>query len=114
MKSPTTKAYRSRYIFVTNKSIQPKNNIMKRLRRMGASYFVSRLFYEKIDNTHLNWRRAGSQPTRNTNFNNSSDMHIDYLRAVIGMSPNRLNTNAIGLSGREIIEMANELLQVLE
>lgn len=87
---------------------------MERLRRMGASYFVSRLFFEEIDNNHLNWRRAGSQTTRNANFNNSRDMHINYLRVVIGMSPNRLNTNAIGLSGEEIIEMANELLQVLE
>lgn len=87
---------------------------MQRLRSMGASYFVSRLFFEKIDNTHLNWRLAGAQASRETNFNNSKDMHIDYLRAVIGKNPNRLNTNTINLSGEEIIEMAKELLSVLE
>lgn len=87
---------------------------MERLRSMGASYFVSRLFFEEIDNNHLNWKRAGSQTTRNTNFNNSRDMHIKYLEAVVGMSPNKLNTNTIGLSGRKIIKMAEELLHILK
>lgn len=78
---------------------------------MGAVWFVSRLYCEKIDGTHRNWTSAGSLRTRSANFNNSSEDYIAYLELIKGISNARLGTNTIGLSGDQVKEMVNILLK---
>lgn len=80
------------------------------LRSMGASYFVSRLYSERLDASHDAWQNAGSPERRTNYFEQSRHLHVEYLRIVVGMNPNMLNTNHIGLDGREVVEMARELL----
>lgn len=84
---------------------------MERLRTMGASWFVSYLYFKKLAPNHRAWAQAGEQRARQNAFRNSRDSHIDFLRHVIGSNPNQLNKNSIGLPGVKVIAMAEELLR---
>ena len=78
---------------------------------MGASWFVSYAYYEKIDRTHRNWDRVATTQTRISKYNKGKLYHIDWLKEVIVMNSANLNKNTIGLSAEKIKSMAKELLE---
>ena len=78
---------------------------------MGASWFVSYAYYEKIDRTHRNWDRVATTQTRISKYNKGKPHHIDWLKEVIAMNPTNLNKNTIGLSAEKTKSMAKELLE---
>lgn len=85
---------------------------LRRLRTMGVSWYVSRLYGNFIDQNHDNWRMAGTQLARLNAYRNTYD-HVRYLKHIIEGNSNRYNANAIGLTGVQIVEMATELLKVI-
>ena len=81
------------------------------LANLSASWFVSYMYYQKIDNTHLSWEKY---PERISIFNNSVHYHQKWLGYVLNMNVLQLNKNQIGLSGQEIKNMADKLAKIAQ
>jgi len=84
----------------------------EKLRGVGASFFVSYLYWKLIDPTHTNWRLA---KTNNpiTVLNNKEYWFI-WADAIVYKSPSDLGTNKINLTGYEIISMAEKIAESLK
>ena len=91
------------------------------LTTMGASWFISYLYYyTQIDTKHLNWERTQATNRRISVFRRTSNtftsegiaMHLHSVRKISQMSTRRLSTNRIGLSGEQVTAMAKELLEL--
>ena len=82
------------------------------LRKIGASWFVSYSYYERIDKGHVNWQDVKPHVlhSRFYMFERTRSLHKEWLQEVACMNDARLSTNTIGLSGVKIKAMANELL----
>ena len=77
------------------------------LTTMGATWFVSYCYYDKIDRTHRNWEKY---PERVSIYNRTDHYHRFWLERVLEMDSERLSANTIGLTGDEVIKMAKILL----
>lgn len=82
----------------------------KHLTRIGASWFVSYMYYQKVDKTHSNWKNISNPMDRAEKCNKYSIYHKVWINEIVGMNPNRLRRNQLGLSGNDIISMAKILL----
>lgn len=82
------------------------------LKAMGSSWFISRLYHEVIDSTHMNWSRVPTCSNRMSSFVSSEPYHHIFVREIMKKSPSRLSTNDIGLPGEKVIEMAKEIAEV--
>lgn len=88
------------------------------LTTMGASWFISYLYHIEIDRNHRNWEKLKTHNSRISVFKRTQKecastgvaMHLHYIKQICLMSPKRLATNRIGLSGSSVIKMAKELL----
>lgn len=80
---------------------------------MGASWFVSYCYYDKIDRSHTNWKRVSTYRNRIATYNRTVEYHAYWLRRIADMSIDNLNKNSIGLNGYKVKEMAKELLEVI-
>ena len=78
---------------------------------MGASWFVSYAYYEKIDRNHKNWARVSTTQPRLSKYNKGKPYHKIWLKEVISMNPANLNKNTIGLDAAQTKAMARELLR---
>ena len=58
----------------------------KYLRTMGNTWFVSRLYNEKVDRNHLNWKEATSLTTRESAFKLSKEFHKIWLHYIHEMA----------------------------
>lgn len=82
------------------------------LTKMGASWFVSYMYYLKIDNMHLNWDKIKTANTRINVFDKTTKYHKFWLNEVLKVSNDKLNTNKIGINAYETKRMANQLLNL--
>lgn len=80
---------------------------------MGATWFVSYAYYEKINRAHRNWERVSTSQSRLSRYNKGKPFHKMWLQKVINMNPANLNKNTIGLKADEIKFMAKELLDTI-
>lgn len=80
---------------------------------MGATWFVSYLYYELIDKTHKNWQLVKTHEMRKSNFLKSRSYHKFWLEQVLSMSNEKLNTNKIKIDANETKRMAKELLSII-
>lgn len=80
------------------------------LTKMGATWFVSYAYYERIDRTHKNWDKVATTQPRISKYNKSRSYHKAWLAEILTMNPANLNKNTIGLSAEEIMTMARKLL----
>lgn len=83
------------------------------LTRIGSSWLVSYMYYLRIDKNHRNWETVSKPLDRIKKFNKSTQFHMEWLQEIVNMNPKQLNRNEIGLTGQEVIEMANELLNLM-
>lgn len=81
------------------------------LSKMGATWFVSYAYYEKIDSLHKNWGVVSTASSRIFRYNQGRCYHKAWLEEVTKMNPKNLNTNTIGLAAVTVKEMAQELLE---
>ena len=82
------------------------------LTTMGAAWFVSYAWFEKVDHNHKNWGKVTTYTNRLSVYKNTRSMHQYWLKQVSLMSEKRLNTNSIGLTGRSILMMTQTLLSL--
>lgn len=80
------------------------------LSKMGATWFVSYAYYERIDRTHKNWSKVSTAQARISNYNKGKKYHTLWLQEIEKMNPERLNTNTIGLSAEQTKRMARDIL----
>lgn len=78
---------------------------------MGASWFVSYAYYEKIDRNHKNWDKVSTSGMRASKYEKGRAYHQLWLREVLNMNPLNLNKNTIGLDAFQIKEMARKILE---
>ncbi len=81
---------------------------------MGATWFVSYSYYDKIDSSHCNWNKIKSVEMRKSVYNKSKSYHKNWLQEVLSMNPLKLKTNKIGLDPNATKAMAKKLLEVLD
>jgi hypothetical protein len=79
------------------------------LTTMGASWFVSYAYHLYVNNEHTNWREVGTYQNRQSVFSQSKEYHRFFFEKIIEMNESRLETNTLGLKGREVIRMAEEI-----
>lgn len=77
---------------------------------MGAAWFVSYMWYEKKDRTHMNWTKVSTYSNRISVYNRTRSHHTYWLRQILHMNESNLDKNTIGLKGYKVIEMADKLL----
>ena len=82
----------------------------KHLTHIGASWFVSYMYYSIEDKTHNNWKNVSNPMARASKCDNNSTYHKVWIEEIVDMNPNRLGSNKLGLSGNDIISMAKILL----
>ena len=85
----------------------------KQLTRIGASWFVSYMYCIKKDPTHLNWKKVSNPSMRVSNCNKNITYHKVWIEEIVKMNSNRLGTNKLGLSGKDITSMAKALLSLI-
>lgn len=79
------------------------------LTSIGAAWFISYHYYMCGYTEHLEWKRVSSYKYRISRYNVSSKYHSFWVDKICEMNPSKLATNSIGLSGDEIIMLANKL-----
>ena len=80
------------------------------LGKMGAAWFVSYAYHEHVDATHENWSRTTTASGRMRRYNNTFSYHRYWLDKVMTMNDQNLAKNTIGLTPREIKDMANAVM----
>ena len=83
------------------------------LTRIGSSWLISYMYYLKIDKNHRNWKTVSNPLDRIKKFNKSTQFHMEWLQEIVNMNPKQLSRNEIGLTGQEVIKMADELLTLM-
>ena len=77
---------------------------------MGATWFVSYAYYNRIDSNHRNWEQISTAAARTSKYISSVSFHHQWLQEVLVMNDKKLNTNKISLNAQQIKAMAKELL----
>lgn len=83
------------------------------LTTMGAVWFVSYSWYIFMDRGHQNWKLVSTYQNRMSVYNRTIVYHRYWMEKIVGMDIARLETNKLGLSGLEVIEMATKLIDKL-
>jgi len=78
---------------------------------MGATWFVSYAYYEKIDLTHKNWQKVTTYKNRISCYKRGRQYHEYWLHEILCMADDNLKKNKLGLSPSETKAMAKKLLE---
>jgi hypothetical protein len=80
------------------------------LSKIGATFFVSHLYFKVVDNTHLNWNDILTKRSRIANINKAEEYHMYWLELILEMKNENLEKNTLGLKGNEVKMMAQQIL----
>ena len=87
------------------------------LSRIGASFFISYLYYLKLDATHKAWdtfKNKSLKKTRIKLINRYSIYYKDWVNYIIDVIvPSPLQRNKIGLTDAEVVDMAKKLVHLV-
>jgi hypothetical protein len=83
------------------------------LTTVGATFFVSYLYYRHVDSTHNNWASINTKASRISTINRSEQHHRAWLERINGMNDANLGKNTLGLDGTAVKKMAQAVLKVL-
>jgi len=86
----------------------------EKLAKMGATWFVSYAYYDRIDRSHTDWENVGTWKYRKSVYNNSKDFHRYWLQQVSIMSNDLLKRNTLGISPTETKRMAEIILNKID
>ncbi len=81
------------------------------LSRIGATWFISYAYYEKIDKFHMNWNKVSTAQSRISKYYSGKEYHKAWLNEVLTMNPANLNKNTIGLDAQQVKMMARQILE---
>ena len=85
----------------------------EQLTTIGATFFVSYLYYRRVDSTHRNWEKIKTKTSRISTITRSEQDHRAWLERVGGMNDTNLNRNTLGLDGATVKAMARSILKIL-
>ena len=77
---------------------------------MGATWFVSYTYYDRVDKNHRNWDRVSTAASRTSRYIAGIPYHKEWLQEVLVMKDENLGKNTIGLDARQVMAMAKEIL----
>jgi len=80
------------------------------LSTIGATFFVSYLFFRNVDSTHRTWESIKTKTSRISTIESSKKYHRGGLERVAAMSDANLNKNTLGLDGATVKAMARAIL----
>jgi hypothetical protein len=80
------------------------------LSKMGATWFVSYAYYDRVDKNHRNWDRVSTAASRTSRYIAGIPYHKEWLQEVLVMKDENLSKNTIGLDARQVKAMAKEIL----
>ena len=81
----------------------------EQLTTIGATFFISYLYYQHIDSTHKNWELIKTKKSRISTINKSKNYHLIWLKHIGSMSDANLNRNTLGLDGVIVKKMASTI-----
>jgi hypothetical protein len=81
----------------------------RKLTSMGAAWFVSCLYCERIDPKHLNWQNTKTAQRRKSVFDRTRNLHDYWIGQIRNISDSHIMTNKIGLTAAEVKKMINKL-----
>ncbi len=81
------------------------------LSHLGASWYASYAYYRHCKPDHSNFTQVGTWKKRESTYKRHLELEKYFIEKITEMSPERLDTNTIGLSGVDIIQMAREVLK---
>ena len=84
----------------------------EQLTTIGATFFVSYLFYRHVDSTHRNWESIKTKTSRISTITSSKQYHRAWLKRVDDMSDANLGKNTLGLDGAKVKAMARAILDL--
>lgn len=85
----------------------------EQLTTIGATFFVSYLYYRHVDSTHRNWDSIKTHKSRINTINRSESYYQVWLSHIGSMSDTNLNKNTLGLNGVTVKNMALAIQKVL-
>lgn len=77
---------------------------------IGATWFVSYAYYNRIDSKHCNWGKVKTWKSRESVYFHTQEYHKFWLEQIANMNNDLLKTNKIGLDPIETKRMAKEIL----
>lgn len=77
---------------------------------MGATWFVSYAYYDRVDKNHRNWDRVSTAAYRTSRYIAGIPYHKEWLQEVLVIKDENLSKNTIGLDARQVKAMAKEIL----
>lgn len=80
------------------------------LSKIGAAWFVSYAYYNRIDKEHTNWNLISTAESRKSKYITGTPYHKDWLQEILVMNDEKLNTNKIELEAQQVKNMAKEIL----
>ena len=80
------------------------------LGRIGATWYASYAYHRHCDPSHNNFTFVGTWKSRASNYKGHLELEKYLMEKISEMTPQRLATNTIGLSGEEVLRMAREVL----
>lgn len=83
------------------------------LTTIGACWFVSYAFYERVDNNHTSWRKVETWQSRKSTYCRTRTYHHDWLEQILKMNDAKLNQNTLNLTASEIKSMATQILKIV-
>ena len=81
------------------------------LTTMGAAWFVTYCYYDKVDKSENRWSKLSTASNRISVYRRTAGLHKYILHRVLEMSDLNLDKNTLGLSGREVKAMVKQLLK---
>jgi len=85
----------------------------EKLTTIGATFFVSYLYYQHVDSTHRNWESIKTKTSRISTISRSEQHHRLWLERIGDMKDTNLARNTLGLNGAAVKEMARAILRSL-
>lgn len=80
------------------------------LSKMGAAWFVSYAYHDRMNKRHRNWDRVSTTASRASRYIAGIPYHREWLQEILVMKDENLSKNTIGLDARQVKAMAKELL----
>ena len=84
----------------------------EQLTTIGATFFVSYLYWLHVDPTHRNWEAIETKASRISTITRSEQYHCAWLEHVSQMSDANLSKNTLGLDGAKVKAMARTVLDL--
>lgn len=89
------------------------NDSIRRLMTVGCSWFVVKLYHDKIDPSYRNWEKVKTLDKRLSAYTNHEEDYKAWLIYLGNADLKKMERNTIGITASELKVMIDRLLAVL-